>query len=54
VFAEQMRAAIDGARTLARLDELSRSIWQAHGRLLATTTPGACRASARPEGGGAG
>ncbi len=31
MFAEQMRAAVDGARTLARLDELSRSLWQAHG-----------------------
>ncbi len=31
MFAEQMRAAVDGARTLTRLDELSRSLWQAHG-----------------------
>src|SRR3954449_9127862 len=27
-FCDQMAAAIDGARTLARLDHLSRSIWQ--------------------------
>src|SRR4051812_38598350 len=27
-FCNQMTAAIDGARTLARLDHLSRSIWQ--------------------------
>ncbi len=31
MFAEHMRAAIDAARTLTRLDDLSRSIWQAHG-----------------------
>jgi hypothetical protein len=31
MFYEQMLAAIDGARTLARLDELSRTIWQAFG-----------------------
>src|SRR3954463_3656812 len=28
-FCDQMAAAIDGARTLTRLDHLSRSIWQA-------------------------
>src|SRR4051812_25831428 len=27
-FCDQMAAAIDGARTLTRLDHLSRSIWQ--------------------------
>src|SRR5215212_5207939 len=27
-FSDQMAAAIDGARTLTRLDHLSRSIWQ--------------------------
>src|SRR4051812_11767435 len=27
-FCDQMAAAIDGARTLTRLDQLSRSIWQ--------------------------
>src|SRR4051795_240593 len=27
-FCDQMAAAIDGARTLTRLDDLSRSIWQ--------------------------
>jgi hypothetical protein len=27
-FCNQMAAAIDGARTLTRLDHLSRSIWQ--------------------------
>src|SRR3954470_24917498 len=27
-FCDQMTAAIDGARTLTRLDHLSRSIWQ--------------------------
>ena len=27
-FSDQMSAAIDGARTLTRLDHLSRSIWQ--------------------------
>ncbi len=31
MFADQMRAAVDGARTLTRLDELSRALWQAHG-----------------------
>lgn len=31
MFYAQMLAAIDGARTLARLDELSRTIWQAFG-----------------------
>lgn len=31
MFCATMAAAIDGARTLARMDELSRSIWQAHG-----------------------
>ena len=31
MFHATMAAAIDGARTLARMDELSRSIWQAHG-----------------------
>src|SRR4028119_1311623 len=31
MFASHMRAAIDAARTLTRLDDLSRSIWQAHG-----------------------
>src|ERR1700709_1298857 len=30
MFCETMRAAIDGARTLAQMDELSRQIWQAH------------------------
>src|SRR3954449_3248497 len=28
MFCDQMAAAIDGARTLTRLDHLSRSIWQ--------------------------
>src|SRR3712207_654641 len=28
MFCNQMPAAIDGARTLTRLDQLSRSIWQ--------------------------
>src|SRR4051812_1281243 len=31
MFANAMSAAIDAARTLTRLDHLSRSIWQAHG-----------------------
>src|SRR3954451_20967802 len=30
MFCETMRAAIDGARTLAQMDELSRQVWQAH------------------------
>src|SRR3978361_1665372 len=30
MFRETMGAAIDGARTLAQMDELSRQIWQAH------------------------
>jgi hypothetical protein len=30
MFRETMAAAIDGARTLAQMDELSRQIWQAH------------------------
>ena len=30
MFCETMRAAIDGARTLVQMDELSRQIWQAH------------------------
>src|SRR4051812_9173158 len=29
MFYEQMAVAIDGARTLARLDDLSKTIWQA-------------------------
>lgn len=31
MFHETMRSAIDGARTLAQMDELSRQVWQAHG-----------------------
>src|SRR4051794_1240099 len=31
MFADTMSAAIDAARTLTRLDHLSRAIWQAHG-----------------------
>lgn len=30
LFAENMGAAIDAARTLARMDELARKVWQAH------------------------
>lgn len=30
MFHATMRAAIDGARTLAQMDELSRQLWQAH------------------------
>src|SRR3954449_11614803 len=30
MFCETMRAASDGARTLAQMDELSRQVWQAH------------------------
>jgi len=30
MFRETMRAAIEGARTLAQMDELSRQVWQAH------------------------
>src|SRR3954466_14097314 len=30
MFRETMGAAIDGARTLAQMDELSRQVWQAH------------------------
>ncbi|MGU3541018.1 hypothetical protein [Methylobacterium sp. A54F] len=30
MFHATMRAAIDGARTLAQMDELSRQVWQAH------------------------
>jgi hypothetical protein len=30
MFHATMAAAIDGARTLAQMDELSRQIWQAH------------------------
>ena len=32
MFADTMAAAIDAARTLTRLDHLSRAIWQAHAR----------------------
>jgi len=31
MFSERLDAAISGARTLARLDRLSRLIWQGHG-----------------------
>ena len=31
MFHETMRSAIDGARTLAQMDELSRQVWQGHG-----------------------
>jgi hypothetical protein len=31
MFADTMSAAIDAARTLTRLDHLSRAIWQGHG-----------------------
>src|SRR3954451_21290509 len=30
MFCETMRVAIDGTRTLAQMDELSRQVWQAH------------------------
>ncbi|MHC2103629.1 hypothetical protein [Methylobacterium sp. CM6246] len=30
MFHATMRSAIEGARTLAQLDDLSRKIWQAH------------------------
>ena len=30
MFRETMGAAIEGARTLAQMDELSRQVWQAH------------------------
>lgn len=30
MFVDTMREAVEGARTLARLDELSRAIWQGH------------------------
>ena len=31
MFHATMAAAIDGARTLAQMDELSRQVWQGHG-----------------------
>jgi hypothetical protein len=31
MFHAAMQAAIEGARTLAQMDELSRQLWQGHG-----------------------
>ncbi|WP_279593657.1 hypothetical protein [Methylobacterium sp. J-030] len=38
MFHANMRSAIEGARTLAQRDDLSRTIWQAHAAETVTDT----------------